>query len=275
MKRDGVPVNGTALAEVRPSAGTLERGLAILELLATAGEASAAEVAGRLGLSRSATYRLLATLEQRGYLERAGPNRLRLGTRTAGLGMAAVAGIDLVTIAPPHLHDLAERTGETAFLAVVDKQELVYLAKEAGPSAVQLSSRLGSRRPLHSTGLGKAYLSSLPDDQLRAVVSGLHLQPSTPNTITDPDALLAAVEAARERGYAVDEGEVEPGVACIAAPIRDHRGVAGAAISVAGPADRVLARERTSGPLVMRTAAAISRRLGHWTGAVRPGEGDA
>jgi len=128
---------------------------------------------------------------------------------------------------------------------------------------VTMSAQLGSRRPLHCTALGKAYLAALPADELAARLSTLALDRRTAATITDPAALAAELELVRRRGWAVDAEEVEEGVVCLGAAVRDHRRRAVAAISVAGPADRVRAKAGRLGPLVAETAEAISRRLGH------------
>ncbi len=244
--------------------GTLERGLAVLGFFAATGEASPVAVAQTLGLSRSATYRILDTLKQQGLLE-VNPisEKLRLGVKAAEIGMSALRGIDVVRLAPAFLKDLVEATSETVFLAVPDGDAVVYVYKEEGPRSVTTSSQLGSRRPLHCTALGKAYLSALPVADRRALVGSLDLRGFTPRTITDAAALERDVALVRRRGYAVDNVEVEDGVACYAAPVLDFRGVPVAAISCAGPAGRILPREETLGPLVAATASALSRRLGY------------
>ena len=146
------------------SAGTLERGLSVLEFFAGVGEAAASDAVAALGISRSATYRILNTLRRRGYLEiNPASEKLRLGVRSAELGMAAVSEVDAVRLAPPYLHELVDNTLETVFLAVMDSRAMVYVYKEEGPQAVKMSSRLGSRRPLYCTALGKAYMSALSD----------------------------------------------------------------------------------------------------------------
>jgi IclR family acetate operon transcriptional repressor len=247
-----------------PRSGTLDRGLSILEFFVKAREASPSVVVDALDLSRSATYRILDVLQERGYLE-ASPTsgKLRLGVGAAELGMAALAGIDVVRLVPPYLHRLVEATLETVFLAVMNGSAMVYVYMEEGPQAVKMSSELGSRRPLHCTSLGKAYLAALPDEARQSLIGELDLKRYTANTITDAAALEAEVASTKERGYAVDRVEVEEGVACFGGPVRDHRGLPVAAISVAGPADRLLAKEDTMGPLVAEAASAISRRLGY------------
>jgi IclR family acetate operon transcriptional repressor len=245
-------------------AGTLDRGLSILEFFVQVREAPASRVVDDLGVSRSAIYRILDTLRERGYLEiNPASGKLRLGVGAAELGMAALAGIEVVRLAPPYLHRLVKVTLETVFLAVMNGNAMVYVYKEEGPQAVKMSSELGSRRPLHCTSLGKAYLSALHDEKKRSLIGELDLKRYTANTITDAAALEAEVAATKERGYAVDRVEVEEGVACLGAPVRDHRGLPVAAISIAGPAERVLAKEDRIGPLVAETASAISRRLGY------------
>lgn len=245
-------------------AGTLERGLAILQHFAAVGDSTPSAVASALGLSRSATYRLVERLREWGYLE-ADPTteRLRLGMQAAQLGMAALAAVDVVRLAPPYLHRLASETKETVNLALPDGDEMVYVYQEEGPASVKMTARLGTRRPLNCTGLGKAYLAALPVDARRARLGSLRLERLTPRSITEPAVLEDELRAVAERGYAVDNVEVEEGVACFAAAVRDARGRPVAAVSVAGPADRVLAKQELVTPLLIATTTAISHRLGH------------
>ena len=245
-------------------AGTLERGLRLLQFFAAAGEATPAEAAKATGLSRSATYRIADRLRGWGFLElNPATEALRLGSEAVRLGMAALADLEVTRVAPPHLRALADRTGETVNLAVVDGDAVVYIHKEEGTLAVKMSAQLGSRRPLHCTALGKAYLAALPPEELEVCLATLTLDRHTAATITDPAALAAELDGVRRRGWAVDAEEVEEGVFCLGAAVRDHQRRVVAAISVAGPADRVRARADQLGPLVADTAAAISRRLGH------------
>lgn len=244
--------------------GSLDRGLAILQLFARRGEMAPLQVATELELSKSAAYRLINALVDAQFLESGpGSTMLRLGPSAAEIGMAAVAELDVVRVAPDLLLELATNCAETAFLAVPDGDSMVYVHRENGPRAVTLSSRIGSRRPLHSTGLGKAYLSALPPAAQQEIVDRLDLTRLTANTITDPKELLEDLSRSRERGYAVDNVEGEDGVGCFAAPIRDHRGMAIAAISLAGPADRVLASEDQIAQRIADAADEISRRLGY------------
>ncbi len=245
-------------------AGTLERGLAILELLASDSTMSAGQIAERLGLSRSATYRILGLLRQRGYLDWDGTSdRIALGQRIVTVGMAALASFDPFQAAQAHLRDLSRGLSEAALMAVRDAEQMVYIAHEdVTDHYIAVRRLLGVRRPMHATSLGKAYLSALPIEQVDAIIDRLDMKPLTPTTLTDRAQLRAELDEARTRGYSVDNGENEPDVMCYGAPIRDERGMPICAISVAGPRDRILAKSDVIPQRLSDAALAVSRRLG-------------
>jgi DNA-binding IclR family transcriptional regulator len=244
---------------------TVERALALLQYLARhSGEHGVRALAIALHLSPSTTYRLLETLEARGFVhQNRQTDRYSIGVAAVQLGIAALGALDLSAVAPPYLRDLVTATGESAFLAVLDDTEVVYLLKEEGRHAIRTTARLGSRRPLHCTGLGKALLAALPDVDAAALLARAGMPAWTAHTITDPAVLLAQLAEVRARGYATDREEVEEGLACVAAPIRDYRGATIAAISMAGPVARVLPREELFGRQVAATARQISTALGY------------
>lgn len=243
--------------------GTLARGLTILELVAEHGRLGVADIAAELGISRSAAYRLVTQLRDRGFLvEPSAGGGVRLGGAAVRLGLQALGSVDLFDVAAGRLRALVEQVRETAFLATVDGAEVVYVLQEVGPSAVTMTAKPGSRRPVHGTGLGKAYLAALPEADREAVIAGLDLRPVTASTITDLPSLRAELAATAERGYAIDDGELEPEVRCIAAAVRDHRGTPVASVSVGGPAERIHAREADIVAAVLDTVAALSRDLG-------------
>jgi DNA-binding IclR family transcriptional regulator len=271
MQWDTVATSGTAKAQRRlvnpvtggSPVGSLARGIAAIELLASRESASVSEIAELLGLSRSTAYRLMATLEGWGWVEPAGaPGRLKLGIKAAEVGAAAIATVDITRVVGSYLRQLADEAQDTVFFAVFDVDAMVYLHVAHGDQPVQLSARMGSRRPLHATGLGKAYLSALPEVECRKIVAGLNLVPLTPGTITSQELLEQEIAATRIRGYAIDNEEGELGVACVAAPILGRTGTPVGAISVAGPVYRVLPRSEQIGPLVAGAANHVSTRLG-------------
>jgi DNA-binding IclR family transcriptional regulator len=244
--------------------GTLERGLAVLEHVGQHQEISTNAIARQLGLSRSAAYRIVGTLKKLEYLEADSvTGRVRLGTRLVELGARAMAATDLHRCAPRYLASLAERSGETTYLAVPDNDAMVYVATERSASAVTLACRLGTRRPQHATSLGKAWLSALPEPDRLERIRRMKLDSLTLKTIIDPGRLLDDLAKASRRGWAIDDVENEPDVGCVAAAVRDHSGRPIAAISIAGPAQRVLRRVEELGATVAGTAAALSLRLGY------------
>ncbi|MFZ1867611.1 MAG: IclR family transcriptional regulator [Steroidobacteraceae bacterium] len=244
--------------------GTLERGLAILKYFKTSPEAGIPEVAEALGLSRSTTYRIAERLRELGFLEvDAASARWRLGRETAQLGVAALQSTDLMRIAPGILQSLLEGTREAVNLAVFDTDSMVLVFREQGPQSVTISSRLGSRRPMHASALGKAYMAALKPTECHALIERLELKRFTPETIVDRAALARGLASVRKRGFADDSREFEQTLACCAAAVIDHRGVPVAAISVSGPADRVLAKFDRIGAEVAAAARSISERLGH------------
>lgn len=248
----------------RPT-GTLERGLAILELLASAPQISPGQISETLQLSRSATYRILGTLRAHGYVEwNEGVERVGLSFRIITLGMAALNALDPVAVARAHLQDLSRRLAESALLSVRDGDEMVYVAHEdARNHPIAMRPLLGVRRHMHSTSLGKAYLAALPLSELDALLVRLPLPRFTDTTITDVAQLRREIDEIRLRNYSIDNAENEPGVVCFGAAVRDHRGLPACAISVAGPQERMRGRQDEIGPLVAQTALAISRRLGY------------
>jgi DNA-binding IclR family transcriptional regulator len=247
-----------------PGGGTLEKGLAIVQFVGERGEVTAAAVTEAFGLSRSATYRLLDRLRTGGYLqESATPGSYRLGPRMVVIGLAALNQMDLMHVAPPLLGPLAQAAGETVNLAVPQGDEMVYVYQHDGPGSVKVTARLGTRRPMNCTSLGKAYLAFLPEAELEDRLERLTYVRLTGRSLLTAAALRPELAATRERGYAIDDVEVEDGVSCLGAPILDVRGRPVAAISIAGPAERMPGKRPTVVPLLVQTATTISNRLGY------------
>lgn len=240
------------------SAGTLARGLDIIEWAAVGGTIQ--ELCTALGLSRSAAYRIVGQLRDRGWLS--GETNIRLGPAVIRLGLQALEGLDLFEVAPHHLRELVQATEETAFIAVFDDDQMSYVMQQVGPQVVKVVSKLGSRAPLHASGLGKAYLSALPEAEADAIIGRIALTGFTPTTLTTSGALRAELGRIRASGWALDDSEREPGVRCIAAPVLGAGGAPVAAISVAGPRDRILTAEPAIIAAVRAAADRISRGLG-------------
>jgi len=243
----------------------VERALDILQYLSRhSGEHGVRSLAAALELSPSSVFRLLETLEQAGFVQQnTATDKYAIGIKAVQLGIAALGALDITTIAPGCLRSLVSETGESAFLAVRDDTEIVYLLKEEGRYSIRTTALLGSRRPLHCTGLGKSFLATMPSEEVEALMQRAGMPRLTQYTITELGALWEELAHIRVRGYAVDREEVEEGLACIAAPIRDYRGVTVAAVSMAGPSSRILPHEERFGRRVAATALEISTALGY------------
>jgi DNA-binding IclR family transcriptional regulator len=225
---------------------------------------SLSDLAARTGIPRATAFRLLSTLEASGFLTKVG-SEYQLGLKCFVLGNIAAADLDLKEVAQPHLAALRDATRETTHLAILDHWRVVYLERLPSPQPVGfMRSRVGAILPAFCTALGKTLLSDLPESEVTAWAAAQTFPRMTPNTITSAKRLLKELRAVRARGYALDEEEHELGVRCVAAPIRNHEGKVVAAISVAGPTER-MPRTLVGSDAAMRIVAAakaISLDLG-------------
>ena len=222
------------------SIAVVTRTLDILEALAEAKRPlGPTELARRVGTTPSAAFRILKTLEERGYVARDTiSGQYRLGTRLAYLGERSTGTLDLRHVARPVLEELHRRFRETVNLAVLDNDHIVYIDMIESDHGLRMAARVGARDYPHSTSLGKAILGHLPEPELERYLQR-PLPRRTPHTITDPVALRAELERVRASGVAEDHEENEEGACCFGAPVFDHQGRVVAAISISGPAVRL------------------------------------
>jgi IclR family acetate operon transcriptional repressor len=235
---------------------SLQRAFDLLERLADAGgEASLSELAATSGLPLPTIHRLIRTLVTLGYVRQNSNRRYTLGSRLIRLG--ETASRQFGTWARPFLARLVDQVGETANLAVMDGDEVVYVAQVPSRHSMRMFTEVGRRLLPHATGVGKAMLSQLPRDEVRALLARTGMPAYTPNTITDPDEFVASLDRVAEQGYALDESEQELGVRCVAVPLRGAQTLA--AVSVSGPDSR-LTKDSLSRivPEVLATATALS-----------------
>lgn len=230
-------------APAAPSSGrgagavqSVDRAIDLLEAMARSERPlGVGELATATGLAQGTAHRLLRTLQVRGYVRHDAARKYSLGASAFVLGDAAQRS--LARSAQPHLSELVALCGETANLAVLEGDEVVYLAQIPSPHSLRMFAEVGRHVPAHTTAVGKVLLAAMTPERARALVARTGLAPRTPNSIADPDAFAAELAATRERGWGVDEGEQELGVRCVAVPV--GRGPdAVAALSVSGPADR-------------------------------------
>ncbi len=259
------PAKGQALAGTQ----TLARGLEVIDAVAE-GAANLAELAAAIGLTRSTTHRLAATLVERRYLSFSRNEGYALGPKLLELGYITGKRMDLPRVAREHLEALAVSTGDTVHLGILEGSRALYLDKIQGSRRVEISSRIGERQPLRSTGLGKALILDADEKQWREYYDH---EARLGNGYDVPlDAWLHRMREYARLGYAFDLEENEDRIRCVASPIRGVDGAIVGAISVSSAAqymDDLRMRGLTFE--VKRAADAISAALGFNPVAVRRG----
>jgi IclR family KDG regulon transcriptional repressor len=244
-------------------AQSFARSIGVLQLIADAAEPlSRTTLMQRCALTRPTLYRIIASLEAEGLIETAGDNRYRLGGRLVSLARTALAQNDVRRIAAPVLAQLRDATGETVHLAIRTGDELVYIDKIESHQAVRMASAIGTRVPMHSTAVGKAYLSALPVSEANTVIDRLKLPAVTRFTTTGRRALKKSVSKARMDGCVREEQENEIGIVCFGAAVCEDVDRPLASVSVSIPLFRIGEAARYSEPL-RAAVASISRQLGY------------
>lgn len=259
--------NGQSEGDGSQPAGaqTLLRGLTLLECVAD-GVRDVQGLSARLGTPRSTTHRMLGALVAAGYLHQIPHHGYFLGSKLIGLGDKALEQRPLVALALPHCERLAQEVGDTVHLGTIEGPDVVYLAKVPGRRGLEMRSRVGSRMPLASTGVGRALMLGMDPDRWQALYDAALDRAG----IDDTGPRLPAWEdyrrdmlTARERDIVFDREENEIGIRCVAAPLRDASGRVVAALSVASAAP-FMSEQRMDevAPAVRAVAEAISGELG-------------
>jgi len=219
----------------------IDRALALLETLAERGPAmTLRDLAREVGLPKSTTLRLLSVMQGHRFVEKVPESgNYQLGLKLLELGDSAAAQFDFAQRARPHLNRLTLATGESGFLSVLDGNEAVALECTESTLIVRVAVTRGLRTPAYCTANGKAILAFLPPGELTARFRSRKLRAFTPNTITDIEALEKEFASVRKRGYAVDHEEMEVGLRCIAAPVRNQSSSIVASVGILGPVYRL------------------------------------
>ena len=211
---------------------------------------------------------MLAAMAARGYVQKdEETGRYRMTTRLYALSAQVVENLDLVQLARAPMEHLRDTVGETVHLVVPEGSDIVYVHKvEAEVGAIRMFSRIGSRRPMYCTGVGKAILASMTDEEVDAIWAASDIQAYTEHTIVTRERLQDVLKAIRRRGCAFDNEENELGVRCIAAAVYDYTGRACGALSISAPllrmGDSQLARLQ---PHLIEARDQISHAMG-WRG---------
>jgi len=217
------------------------------------------EIAQATGLHKATTHRILMTLLNSGFLERADDGeRFRLGLRLMEMGLGALRGLDFRQTAFPYMQQLVERFQETCTLSIFDRGQMLYVEVVYSEHSLTIGARVGRHLPVHCTASGKVLLAFLPAEVTKPILDGT-LAVYTEKTITLPERLREELDLVRQRGYALADEEFEIGIWAIAAPIRDIDGTVIAAMSIASPTSRLSAESIPEmAQALMEAAGAIS-----------------
>jgi len=249
---------------------TVRNAFRLLEAFRDAEQLGVTELSRKLGLHKNNVFRLLATLEEAGYVEQCSDSdRYRLDVRCLELGQAYAQTRGLIQLSRPVLEALARDCGESAHLGAIRDFEVVHLDGVQAGHLIQTGLRVGRSLPVHCTALGKVLVACGPPDFLdhferERLRPGIELEASTPATIVDPDKLREHLHAVASQGFALDVEECERGLCCAAAPVYEASGRLAGALSVSAPSfrlgDGIL--ENTTVPALVQAADQLSRQLG-------------
>jgi DNA-binding IclR family transcriptional regulator len=222
-----------------------------------------AEIARRLGMPKSTTHNLLATLLSFGFVEKVDVDHYALGTAVIALTQAARVNVELRDRVAPLVRELAEVCRESVYLTARDGDYCLYIYAVESPTRLMARTAVGDRGPLHCTSVGKAILSTMSDQDVGEIVTRVGLPRFTPRTLTDLPALLSELAETRARGFAVDRQEHEQSTYCVGAPIFDARGCAIGACSISGADPEILGRRQAElAQRVRFLAQEAGRRMG-------------
>lgn len=262
------PVNGSGRYRIQ----VLDRAVQILNCFTfEKRELSVSEITARTKLHKATVHRILWALEHNRLIRQSPETgRCYLGMKLFELGQQAIARLDLREIARPHIEKLSQETKETVHLAILDDNQVLYLEKVEGPHALRMPSRVGRHIPTYCTSLGKAMLACLDNDEVRRTLRDENFEAHTPSTVKSIAALLSDLGKIRRQGYAIDNEEIERGLRCVGAALKDYTGQMVGAISIAAPTARLSDKALPSiGRRVLESAEAISRELGFVKVAMR------
>ncbi|WP_244423947.1 IclR family transcriptional regulator [Phyllobacterium sp. YR531] len=244
--------------------GTLGKAISVLDIIANSSmPLRFTDVLKFSDQPRGTLHRQISNLIEEGLITVNRDNSYALGLRLLQFASKAWAGNEFRGVAAAHIQQLHEATGETVHLGVLKGIEVIYLDKIESRQNIRMVSQIGNTAPAFCTGVGKAALSALPDNELHKRISNIEFRRYTPNTLTTAAALLAEIDTIRRTGNAYDREEHETGITCVAAPILSHTDrLFTASVSVTGPAYRVTPEMLVSWAEITRnTASAITSAM--------------
>lgn len=263
--QDGSTPEGAAEAKSRYSIEVVAKAFDLLQVFIDEKKdaLSLGEIAARVGLNKNAVFRLLVTLTEKGFLVKSPETgKYRLSLKFIELGRVARLGNDLRNVALPRMKELWRDFEDTVNLAVLDEGQICYLEVLESPHRFKFVASPGDHDPVHCTALGKAMMAHLPVAEVRGILAERDMPRYTANTITRHADLEQDLARIRERGYALNEGEMVEASRCVAAPILLRKGEVAGALSVSGTAARIPDdRIPQISQALLRCCAEISREL--------------
>jgi IclR family transcriptional regulator, KDG regulon repressor len=220
------------------------------------------QIAEKIGIHKSTVHRLLATLENKRFVQRDPDTGMyRLGIRLLQMAYLTLEQNDLRQLAAPFLERLGDQHQENIHLAILDDTDVVYITIIESPQRVKLAAAIGQRLPAYATASGKAILAFLPENMVKRIIDR-GMPQLTPYTHISSDAFFDDLNSIKEQGFAISEQEYEEEINAVAAPIFDLEGQPIASLAVAGPAYRLtLERMKEIGPVVVATTREISQEI--------------
>lgn len=249
-----------------PIIQSVERALKIMDLFdERERELSITEISKRMNLHKSTVHSLLKTLQEQRYISQNDENgKYRLGLKLFERGNLVLSNLDLRKVSRKHLERLSAATNLTVHLVILDGQEGVYIDKVEGSGVTVLYSRIGRRVPVHTSAVGKSLISTKTDAELDQFLQNYQYTKQTPNSISSKEELLKEIAHVRNAGYSVDNEENEPGIVCLAVPIKDYSGKVVAGISMSMPASKASEDIRTYyAGILKECSTSISQDLGY------------
>lgn len=227
-----------------PANRSLQRGLLLLELLSEHPEGlELHEICKALELPKSSGHNLLAQLVQSGYARISPHGKYRLTLKSFEVGAAAVHATEITQVLRQYMQEVYAACNETMHCGVRSGHEVLYIDKIESTQSIRMASHVGIRMPLYATAMGKAFLASMSDEEVRALYADTPMTPLTEHTITDLDKLIAQLHDIRQKGVALEDQENTVNVSCIGVAVCDREGKPAYALSISAPSFRVTEAE--------------------------------
>jgi DNA-binding IclR family transcriptional regulator len=243
---------------------TVDRSLQVLEIISEHPSGlTTKQIEEVIGLNKVTVHRLLATLENRGFVERIG-NTYIIGLKMVELSSMKLNNIELKTEAAPYLRELVNNFKRPVQLAILEDKEAIFIEKMESVNTLRMYSQIGRRIPLYCAAVGKALLFQEKDEVILEKLGSVKFQKFTPTTLENANEVLEEIKEGRKRGYAIDNEEHERGIFCIAVPIYDYRGKIIAGLSVAAQEEQFIKMPSESDIAQIKyIGKEISKRLGY------------